>query len=241
MLMSDARSVADDILTACRVLTSHALVKAFGHVSGRLPEDPGRFLITPRKALALVDRQELVTVDLASGERAGGFPPLEVPLHTEIYRARPDVLAICRAHPPWCAVFGVLSQPIRPVHGFGTALGYEVPVFTQPWLITTEALGRAVAETLGQAEAVLLRGNGLAVVGRSVGEACVKAMFLEETAELYGRARALGEPVAFTPEEVEQRRETDRVHEPIRAWEFYRAMAGRPTREGRGGARTQRR
>jgi len=215
----------EEILAACHVLEREGMVRAFGHVSARLPDVPGRFLITPRKALALVRREELVEVDVESGQPLGGFPPLEVPLHTEIYRARPDVRAICRTHAPWCSVFAALGRPVRPVHGFGANLGAEVPVFLEPWLITTAELGRAVAEVLGTGDAVLLRGNGQVVVGSSVGEACVKALFLEETAEILARASALGEPLCLTAEEVERRRQMDRVHEPIRAWEYYRALA----------------
>ncbi len=218
-------ALRQEIVEACRVLSGEGLVEAYGHVSHRLP-DSDRILITPRRAPALVQRpEELVVVDL-EGRRVAGEedPPLEVWMHTEVYRRRPDVQALCRIHGPAATAWSTLGEGLRPVHGFGAFLGFEVPVFQVPFLITTPELGRAVAEALDKGEAVLLRGNGQLVTGRSVAEACVKSIFLEQSARLHLLARAAGNPVVWTPEEVARRTGPDVPYDHYgRAWAYYRA------------------
>ena len=214
----------EEVFAACRVLVGEGLVEAYGHVSARLG-DAERFLVTPRYAPSLLGGpQDLLVVDLdgrvVRGEAA---PPLEVWMHTEMYRRRPDVAALCRTHAFAATAWSTLGEPLRPVHGFGAFLGVEVPVFATPFLITTPELGRAVAETLGDGEAVLLRGNGQLVAGGSVGEACVKAIFLEQSAQLNLAARAAGTPRVWNAEEVARRTGPDVPYDHFgRAWEYYR-------------------
>ena len=75
---------------------------------------------------------------------------------------------------------------------------------------------------LGQAAGA----NGMLAVGTSVPHACVQALFLEETAELQVHAQAAGfTPRYYSAEGAARRHGDDRVHEPIRAWEFYAALA----------------
>lgn len=213
------------VLIACKILNAKGLVEGFGHVSCRLPGE--RILITPRKGLALVGEEDLLITDLEGNQLGGGsHPPLELPMHTQIYRRHSGVGAICRTHSPWATVFGVAGVPIRAVHGFGCSLGPEVPVFPKLDLIATPELGAEVAAFLGEREAILLRGNGTIVVGESIPQAVAKAIFLEESALLQYRAQALPQatwPIFLSEEEVRRRRLSDLPHEPIRAWEYYAA------------------
>lgn len=215
----------EEVLWACRVLAGEGLVEAYGHVSTRIPGS-SRFLITPRHAPSLLrGPEDLLVVDLDGRVvQGGGTPPLEVWMHTEVYRRRADVAALCRTHGCAATAWSALGEPLRPVHGFGAFLGAEVPVFWTPFLITDATLGRAVAEALGDGEAVLLRGNGQLVVGHTVGEACVKAIFLEQSARLHLAARSAGRPVVWTAEEVARRTGPDVPYDHFgRAWNYYRA------------------
>ena len=136
-------------------------------------------LVTPRVALGLIrSTAELVVVDLEGKKIQGkGVAPLEIFMHTEVYRRRPDVQAICRTHSPMALALGVLGGSVKPLHGFGAFLG-EIPVFPKPYLITTRQLGEEVATTLGSAGGLLLRGNGTMLVGATLAEVVVKAIFL---------------------------------------------------------------
>jgi ribulose-5-phosphate 4-epimerase/fuculose-1-phosphate aldolase len=147
-------------------------------------------------------------------------------MHVAVYRRRPDVQAIARGHPRNVAAYACAGAPLKVAHGFGANLGAEVPVFREPYLITGGELAEGVAKTLAGGEAVILQGNGMLAVGQSVRHACVQALFLEETAELQLKAQAAGLTPQFYSEEGAARRHgDDRVHEPIRAWEYYVAAA----------------
>jgi L-fuculose-phosphate aldolase len=186
-----------------------------------------RLLITPRKALALVNDAELVEIDGEGRKLAGeGDPPLEVMMHVCVYHRRPDINAIARGHPRHVAAYACAGQPMRVAHGFGANLGAVVPVFDQPYLVASVEMGEGVAAALSDGEAVILQSNGMLAVGQSVPHACVQALFLEETAELQLIAQAAGfKPRFYTPEGAARRHGDDRVHEPVRAWEYYVSIA----------------
>lgn len=216
-----------EILAACRVLTFFKIVEGFGHVSARLPGGNG-MIITPRIALGLVTEASLVEVGADGKQTAGdGRPPLEAIMHLAVYRRRTDVMGIARGHPRNVAAYACSGTPLQIAHGFGANLGPVVRVTPEPFLVATAALGDAVADTLGDdAEAVILHSNGMLAVGQSVPQACVQALFLEETAELQLKALAAGlKPTYYTPEAAARRHGDDRVHEPIRAWDYYLAAA----------------
>ena len=215
-----------EVLTACRVLTRFRIVEGFGHVSACVP-GAERILITPRRALGLVTETELLELDLAGRPLTGeGRPPLEVALHLAVYRRRPEVQAIARGHPRHVAAYACAGERLRVAHGFGSNLGAAVPVFGEPFLVANAEMGERVADALGAADAVILQSNGMLAVGASVPHACVQALFLEETAELQLLAMAAGfNPRFYTAEGAARRHGDDRVHEPLRAWEYYVAVA----------------
>jgi ribulose-5-phosphate 4-epimerase/fuculose-1-phosphate aldolase len=212
-----------EVLTACKVLTHFKIVEGFGHVSARVPA-AARVLITPRTALGLVsDEAELVELDMQGLQVAGeGAPPLEVPMHLALYRRRPEIMAAARGHPRHVAAYACAGQPLRLAHGFGANLGAVVNVFEQPFLVASDEMGDGVADALGDAEAVILQSNGMIAVGQSVPHACVQALFLEEAATAQILAEAAGfTPRHYSPEGAARRHGDDRVHEPVRAWDYY--------------------
>ena len=210
-----------EIVRGCKVLSRFRIVEGFGHISARLPGD--RMIITPRKALGLVTENELVEMDFAGNQFAGdGRPPLEFSMHIAVYKARADVMSISRGHPRNVAAFASAGQDLRIGHGFGANLGAVVKVSTKPYLVTNPEMGGEIASLLTEAEAVILQSNGMLAVGTTVGHACVMALFLEETAELQLKAVAAGMvPKYYDPASAARRHSDDKVHEPIRAWEYY--------------------
>ena len=212
------------VLDACRVLSHVRIVEGFGHVTARVPGSD-YILITPRKSLGLVTEGELVELDDEGKQRAGeGNPPLEYPMHLAVYRRRPEVMAIARGHPRHVAAYASACEKLRIAHGFGANLGTEVRVHEEPTLIADRESGERLADALGQSAALMLYGNGMLAVGQSVAHACVLALFLEETAEIQLLAHGAGfSPRFFSSETAERRNANDRVHEPLRAWEYYLA------------------
>src|SRR3954451_16416479 len=226
MKFASSAALRAEVLTACRVLTHFRIAEGFGHVSVRVPGSE-RFLVTPRRALGLVTEAELVELDLDGNQLAGeGRPPLEVAMHVAVYRRRPEIMAMARGHPRHVAAYACAAEPLRVAHGFGANLGSELRVFPQPFLVASREMGEGVADALGDSEAVILQSNGMLAVGQSVPHACVQALFLEEMAQAQLLAQAAGfKPKFYSAEAAARRHGDDRLHEPVRAWEYYLAVA----------------
>lgn len=222
---NEIHQIKQDLITSAHILVNRGLCEAFGHVSARIPGTEN-FVITPRSSLIFVKKPgDLVTVDL-NGERVEGSnrQPLETWLHTCVYRQRKDVGGIARTHSFTTSSFSILGEPVKPVHDFGAVLLAETPVFMDSHLIENRDMGDRLATFIGQTgTAVLLRGNGTAVLGKDIVEATIRAVYLEESAILQFKARQLGTPIYFPPKETAQRGhqllEADHMR---RAWEHYK-------------------
>ena len=224
--MAHIPQLRKDIVSACRILSHQNLVEGFGHVSARIPNS-ARFIMTPRISLALVKERDLLTLNLKDEVIEGGQPaPSETWLHAALMKAKPEVHAITRIHARVANMFSVTDRKLEPVHNHGSFFAGGVPVFHRPDLITTPALGAAVAETLGDKPAVLLRGNGQVTVGRSIPEAVMMAIYLEEAAEILYGALQIGTPIPLTVAETAQRRvEALPPVDLERAWKFFKNRA----------------
>jgi ribulose-5-phosphate 4-epimerase/fuculose-1-phosphate aldolase len=225
--MKPASQLKKDIISACRVLSHKKLIEGFGHVSARIP-DSDLFLMTPRIGLALVRESQLLTVNLKGEVIQGKHPaPSETWLHTAIMKAKPGVNAITRIHARFANMFSVTDRKLEPVHNHGSFFASGVPVFYKPDLITTQKLGEDVAHALGAGPAVLLRGNGQITVGRTIPEAVMMAIYLEEAAEVLYGALQIGTPIPLTSAES-ARRQVEALP-PVdmeRAWNFFKKRAG---------------
>ncbi|MDQ7828616.1 MAG: class II aldolase/adducin family protein [Armatimonadota bacterium] len=213
--------IARELVWASRVLASTGLVEAFGHVSARVPGTE-IVLLTPRIAPGAVSVGTLVEMDLSTGRVQGGRLPLEWPVHASVYRADGGVGAICRIHGPAASVLSVIGVPVRPLHYLGTILGGPAAVYPGGGLVTTPRLGQQVARALRGGTAVLLRGNGQVVVGRTLREACVRAIYLEEAARVQLAAMLVGRPRFYSSREVRAYAQVweDEVNLD-RAWAYY--------------------
>ncbi|MEV4381115.1 class II aldolase/adducin family protein [Streptosporangium sp. NPDC049644] len=211
-----------ELADAGRALAAAGLVTAFGHVSLRIGDD--RLLMTPPVPLGTLgpDTQHaevpLDATDLPDGT------PREAWIHLEIARARPGVRAICRAQPPTATALASAGVPILPLHGQGAFLGPEVPVFDDATLVRDRARGRALAERLGAAPAVIMRGNGAVTVGESAGQAVALMWVLEASARMNATAAASGTPTPLTPAEQESWRAV-RSELSNRIWSYLRELS----------------
>ena len=221
--METTISFKKDIVSACRILSQKKLVEGFGHISARIP-NTDLFLLTPRIGLALVQESDLLTLDFR-GEVIEGHrqPPSEAWLHTAIMKSNPRVNVIARIHARVANMFSVTDRKLEPVHNHGSFFAGGVPVFHTPDLITTEILGNEVVQALGDKPAILLRGNGQVTVGRTIPEAVMMAIYLEEAAEILFGALQIGKPIALTVNESKQRQiEALPPVDLERAWNFFK-------------------
>lgn len=224
--MKTVSQLRKDVISACRILTHEKLVEGFGHVSARIPGTE-QFLMTPRISLALVQEHELLTLNYNCEVVDGNHPaPFESWLHTAIMRNKPRVNAITRIHARMANIFSVTDRKLEPVHNHGSFFAGGVPVCRTPDLISTAQLGAEVCEVLSDKPAALLRGNGQVTVGRSLAEAVMMAIYLEESASVLYGALQIGTPIPLTVDESSQRQvEALPPVDMERAWNFFRQRA----------------
>ena len=222
----ELHKLKSDVISACRVLSEQKLVEGFGHVSARLPESDS-FLLTPRISLALVAEADLLTLDLDGKVLEGHHPaPFEAWLHTAIMKSKPGVNAVMRIHARVANMFSVTDRKLEPVHNHGSFFAGGVPVFKKPDLISSAALGAEMVESLGEHPAILLRGNGQVTVGRTIAEAVMMAIYLEEAAAILYGALQIGTPIPLTQTESSRRRvEALPPVDLERAWKFFKSRA----------------
>jgi ribulose-5-phosphate 4-epimerase/fuculose-1-phosphate aldolase len=222
-------SPRDDLVIANRILARHGVVDGFGHVSMRHEHDPGRFVLARNMAPALVTLDDLLEFDLDGNPVAPDAPRvyLERFIHSEIYRRRPDVMAVVHNHSPSVIPFGVTKIPLRPIYHMSGFLSGGVAVFDircdagdTDMLIRTPALGVAHACCLGVGAATLMRGHGATVVGISLQQAVYRAVYMEMNARLQSDAMRLGDVTYLTQAEAQLATETidGQVQRPWELW-----------------------
>src|SRR5688572_5183563 len=126
-----ASPLIDDLVAANHILYMEGVVDGFGHVSARNDRDPERFLLARSIAPGSVTAADIMEFDL-EGEPVnprGRRPYLERFIHSEIYRARPDVLAIVHSHSPSVIPYGVTGTQLRPIFHMSGFLGSKSPIF----------------------------------------------------------------------------------------------------------------
>jgi L-fuculose-phosphate aldolase len=187
-----------------RMSTSGLVVGTSGNVSARTPD--GNVLVTPSGLdYAILEPEDVVLVDLDGKMLECSFEPsVETPMHTGIYRARPEAGGIVHTHARYSTTLACLNWEILPIHYMLAVLSDEgrVPI-AEYATYGTEDLARNASEVLGSSHrSCLLRNHGTIAIGASVSEAYARTELLEEMAEIYYRARVAGEPVLLTPEQM---------------------------------------
>lgn len=191
---------------AARAMSRHGLAHAYGHVSVRIDETT--FLVTPPSPLGAVGIDEAgVTVELDAPLPARALP--EVRIHREIYRRRPEIGGICRVQPPSVMALSALGESPRALHGLGAYFAPRAPFWEGTALVRDDAQAAAVAERMGKAAAIVLRGNGAVIAGATLPAAAALSFFLEDAARieiaLLGARGSDRAPLEYTPQEATAR------------------------------------
>lgn len=197
---------------ANRILANEGVLDAFGHVSCRSPLDNGRFFLARSLAPELVSPEDILEYDLSSEpvEPTGQALYSERVIHGAIYRARPDVLAICHHHAGVILPFCLADLKLRVVTQLGACIGSSAtPIWDQRdgfgatnHLVTTADQAQSLAACLGQYPMVLMKRHGATVVGASLQELVFRCIYSCRDAELQLKALQYGEVDAFTDEEI---------------------------------------
>jgi ribulose-5-phosphate 4-epimerase/fuculose-1-phosphate aldolase len=215
----------EDLVTCTRLLVFSGVLDYSGHVSARI-SGTDHVLIQPRDmSRAALTPDDLLVVDL-DGEVVEGDvpPPAETAIHTGVYRARPNVGMVCHGHPTLSTSFSMVDTPLVPMRHFAYKHPNGLQVHPDPTHIRSREQGDAVAKTLGDADACLLRSHGTVLVARRFDVLFMDCLDLEENAKtLLAATQAGGKLLPLTAEEVVIVGESyDRGgHRPGKVWEHY--------------------
>jgi ribulose-5-phosphate 4-epimerase/fuculose-1-phosphate aldolase len=130
--------------------------------------------------------------------------PIELPIHSEIYRQRPDIFAVAHLHPPITTILSIAAKPYVPVIFHGAIFAGGVPVYDDCRLVNTQERGKALAKILGPLRAAIIRGHGAVVTAASVPAVFLTSVYLEENAHLLYKACAVGQPQALNDMELSE-------------------------------------
>jgi HCOMODA/2-hydroxy-3-carboxy-muconic semialdehyde decarboxylase len=199
-----------ELIVATRILANENVVDAFGHVSVRHPRDPKRYFISRHQAPELAEVADLVELDLDSQP----VKPTEFRLyserviHGEIYKARPEVNAVCHHHAHAVLPYAISGKDLLPVFHLGAVIGH-VPFWDQRdefgdtnMLVIKPEEGASLARALGPHWMVLMRRHGATVAGTSLRDLTFRTVFGCDNAKLQSQAMAHGHVDFLSPGEV---------------------------------------
>ena len=201
MISRDA-NLSEQLVAVCRALYQRQLVAALdGNVSVR----QGRDILTTPSGVSkgFLQSEDLVLVDTEGQVLAGtGQPTSELLLHLEVYRQRPEAMAVIHAHPPVATALTIagvsLTEGILPE--VVLTLG-AIP--TAPYATTgTPAMAAAIRDLVPRYDAMLLEQHGALTVGRNLWDAYYKMEKVEQAAWTVWLARQLGQARQLPPAEV---------------------------------------
>ncbi len=228
-------SVIDDICyqlaLANRIVAHEGVLDGFGHISVRHPEKPGHYLLSRSRSPELVEPGDILELDRDSNVVTPGniLPYGECVIHGEIFRARPDVVAICHHHSPAVLPFCLTDLKLVPINGLGSTMGAVVPSWDSadefgdtPMVLTTIAHGASLARALGKNAMVLMRRHGATVVGASLKEMVFRSIMTTRNAELLLRAHQVGKVTPLSAGEARMAHDYSLQERPLgRAWEYW--------------------
>lgn len=204
------QTVFEELVTATKILLHEGILDTFGHISARDPEDPQSFFLAQKLAPSHITTGDIQRFNL-EGETEDNRPSyLERYIHSEIYKARPDVQCVLHSHSPAVLPYCFTDQPLRPVTHMGAFLGDAVPVYEirDKHGDATDLFGGGhevcadIAEALGDYPVVLMARHGVVNVGSSVREVVFRAFYTEQEAKAQTAGLQIGNIKYLSPGEI---------------------------------------
>jgi ribulose-5-phosphate 4-epimerase/fuculose-1-phosphate aldolase len=224
----------EDLVAANRILAEHGVIDAYGHVSLRSPRDPKRFLLARAIAPETVQLEDIIEYDLDSQpiDARGRDSVSERFIHSEIYRARSDVMAVVHNHSPSVVPFSVTRVKMRALFHMASFIGDGLPNFEirdlkkgSDLLVRDPKLGAALAKTLGKKSAALMRGHGSVTVGENLPRAVGRSVYLEMSARMQLQALLLSQGGRINYLDEAEVKASAPVQDYKRAWPLWREKA----------------
>lgn len=175
-----------------------------GHITARDPEHPDHFWVNPfGMYFGHIRVSDLLLVN-HKGEVVEGSRPVNAAafaIHSQIHRARPDVVAAAHAHSLYGKAWASLGRLLDPLTQDACSF-YDDHVLFDDYtgVVLDLSEGQRIGQVLGDRKAVILRNHGLLTVGHSVDEAAWWFITMDRTCQAQLMAEAVGKPVAIPHE-----------------------------------------
>ena len=226
--LDDARR---ELALGNRMVANEGVLDAFGHVSMRHLDNPNRYFLSRSRAPELVEPNDFIEYDLDSQpvKEPGATQYSERVIHGEIYKARPDVMAVCHHHSPAFMPLLTTGTDYVPIFHLGAVGGSKPPFWDQydefgdtDMLVKKPAEGASLARALGKHDMVLMKRHGVTAVGTSVKMCVFRSIFSSRNAEYQVRGMGLGKIDPLRPGEIELAGKIANSTTGLdRAWEYW--------------------
>jgi ribulose-5-phosphate 4-epimerase/fuculose-1-phosphate aldolase len=190
---SELTSITEKLVKAWKFFYKRGFVDGFGHISARL-HSSDHFFLSRHALTSKVSAEDFVLLDLAGKCMSAQVPlPAELPIHVEIYKQRPDVASIAHFHCLFSTSFTMSDIDLKPAYFLASIFRSGIPVHSDSRLISDVERGSALAKTLGNCRAALLKAHGVVVTGANVEEMVAAAFILEDNAHRAWISASMGE------------------------------------------------
>jgi ribulose-5-phosphate 4-epimerase/fuculose-1-phosphate aldolase len=224
------QSCLHELAVANHIFVNEGIIDAFGHVSARHPFHPNRYFLSCARPPELIEVSDLIelTLDGEPVHSANAEMHSERVIHGEIYKARPDVMAICHHHCSSTLPFCITGEQLVAVYHLGASIGPEVSFWDQhdefgdtSLSVQSARKGASLARALGRNALVLMRCHGATVVGSSLRELVFRTVYSCRNAEYQSKAMLLGRISALSYGEIQMAGSLTNQPGVDRAWEHW--------------------
>jgi len=175
-----------------------------GNISVKVSEN--ELIITPTGvSKGYMKPEDMIRVDMngrvLSGDRK---PSSEMKMHLAVYRNRPDVYAVCHAHPQKATAFAVARQVCKEIALPEVIFSIGNVALSDYATPSTDEVPNSIENIIKTTDAILLSNHGALTVGKDLFDAYYKMETLEHFAGIILYARLLGGEHGLTPQQVNQ-------------------------------------
>jgi ribulose-5-phosphate 4-epimerase/fuculose-1-phosphate aldolase len=204
-----------------------------GHITARDPERPDHFWVNPfGMHFGQIRASDLILVNHRGDVVEGNYPVngAAFAIHSQVHRARPDVVAAAHAHSMYGKSWASLGRLLDPITQDACAFYEDHGLFQDfTGVVYQTSEGERIAQALGQRKAVILRNHGLLTVGHTVDEAAWWFITMDRSCQAQLLAESAGAPVKIDPANAALTR--DQVGSQMAGWFQFQPLYSRIVRE----------
>ena len=199
--MDSNAELAEKLNKAWRFFYGRGFIDGFGHISART-SIPDQILISPHSLAHDSRAEDFVLVDLEGKIIAGeGKLPGELAIHLELFKHRDDINSVAHFHCLYATSFSMSDVPLGASYFLASIFRGGVPIHPDSRFINNTERGQALAKTLGDCRAALLKAHGVVTVGADIMEMVAAAFILEDNARRTWTTAAMGN-VEYLSDEI---------------------------------------